>query len=78
MSSRINGLSDLDHVDRGRQPDHHELGRRQRVTRLQEPGTATAQAAYIAGTSTSAHAKNVTLSGLTVEHSDWNLGCGRW
>ncbi|MGW1749142.1 RICIN domain-containing protein [Streptomyces sp. NPDC002092] len=27
----------------------------------------------IAGTSTTDHAKNITLSGLTVEHSDWNL-----
>ncbi|MFE9452416.1 RICIN domain-containing protein [Streptomyces sp. NPDC006739] len=27
----------------------------------------------IAGTSTTGHAKNITLSGLTVEHSDWNL-----
>lgn len=27
----------------------------------------------IAGTSTSAHARNITLSGLTVQHSDWNL-----
>lgn len=27
----------------------------------------------IAGTSTSSHARNITLSGLTVQHSDWNL-----
>ncbi|MEV0458230.1 RICIN domain-containing protein [Catellatospora methionotrophica] len=27
----------------------------------------------IAGTSTSGHARNITLSGLTVQHSDWNL-----
>ncbi|MFB6850241.1 RICIN domain-containing protein [Streptomyces sp. NPDC056373] len=27
----------------------------------------------IAGTSTTDHAKNITFSGLTVEHSDWNL-----
>ncbi|MCX5263143.1 RICIN domain-containing protein [Streptomyces sp. NBC_00199] len=27
----------------------------------------------IAGASTTDHAKNITLSGLTVEHSDWNL-----
>lgn len=27
----------------------------------------------IAGTSTTAHARNITFSGLTVEHSDWNL-----
>ncbi|MFC8511761.1 RICIN domain-containing protein [Streptomyces sp. NPDC057257] len=27
----------------------------------------------IAGTSTTDHARNITLSGLTVEHSDWNL-----
>jgi hypothetical protein len=27
----------------------------------------------VAGTSTSSHARNITLSGLTVRHSDWNL-----
>ncbi len=27
----------------------------------------------IAGTSTSSHARNITFSGLTVQHSDWNL-----
>ncbi|MEH0421508.1 RICIN domain-containing protein [Streptomyces sp. B21-083] len=27
----------------------------------------------VAGTSTTAHARNITFSGLTVEHSDWNL-----
>ncbi|MEU8001933.1 ricin-type beta-trefoil lectin domain protein [Catellatospora sp. NPDC049111] len=27
----------------------------------------------IAGTSTSGHARNITLSGLTAQHSDWNL-----
>ncbi|WP_230395082.1 RICIN domain-containing protein [Plantactinospora alkalitolerans] len=27
----------------------------------------------IAGTSTSSHARNITVSGLTVQHSDWNL-----
>ncbi|MEN3607906.1 RICIN domain-containing protein [Plantactinospora sp. ZYX-F-223] len=27
----------------------------------------------IAGTSTSSHARNITFSGLSVEHSDWNL-----
>jgi hypothetical protein len=27
----------------------------------------------IAGTSTSGHARNITISGLTVQHSDWNL-----
>jgi hypothetical protein len=27
----------------------------------------------IAGTSTSAHARNITISGLTAQHSDWNL-----
>lgn len=27
----------------------------------------------ISGTSTSNHARNITLSGLTVQHSDWNL-----
>jgi hypothetical protein len=27
----------------------------------------------IAGTSTTSHARNITFSGLTVEHSDWNL-----
>ncbi|WP_144127859.1 ricin-type beta-trefoil lectin domain protein [Catellatospora sichuanensis] len=27
----------------------------------------------IAGTSTGSHARNITLSGLTVQHSDWNL-----
>ncbi|MCW6008235.1 RICIN domain-containing protein [Micromonospora sp. CPCC 205371] len=27
----------------------------------------------IAGVSTSGHARNITLSGLTVQHSDWNL-----
>jgi hypothetical protein len=27
----------------------------------------------VAGTSTSAHARNITFSGLTVQHSDWNL-----
>jgi hypothetical protein len=27
----------------------------------------------IAGTSTSAHARGITFSGLTVQHSDWNL-----
>jgi hypothetical protein len=27
----------------------------------------------IAGTSTSNHARNITLAGLTVQHSDWNL-----
>ncbi|TDC44306.1 RICIN domain-containing protein [Micromonospora sp. KC213] len=27
----------------------------------------------VAGTSTSVHARNITLSGLTVQHSDWNL-----
>ncbi|WP_406066981.1 ricin-type beta-trefoil lectin domain protein [Micromonospora sp. NBC_01638] len=27
----------------------------------------------VAGTSTSSHARNVTFSGLTVRHSDWNL-----
>jgi hypothetical protein len=27
----------------------------------------------IAGSSTSSHARNITLSGLTVQHSDWNL-----
>jgi len=27
----------------------------------------------IAGTSTSSHARNITFSGLTVRHSDWNL-----
>jgi hypothetical protein len=28
---------------------------------------------HIAGTSTTDHARNITFSGLTVEHSDWNL-----
>jgi hypothetical protein len=27
----------------------------------------------VAGTSTSSHARNITFSGLTVQHSDWNL-----
>ncbi|MEK8107728.1 hypothetical protein NKG94_26815 [Micromonospora sp. M12] len=27
----------------------------------------------VAGTSTSSHARNITFSGLTVRHSDWNL-----
>ncbi|MEV7988976.1 RICIN domain-containing protein [Micromonospora sp. NPDC085948] len=27
----------------------------------------------VAGTSTSGHARNITFSGLTVQHSDWNL-----
>ncbi|WP_255628484.1 ricin-type beta-trefoil lectin domain protein [Jidongwangia harbinensis] len=27
----------------------------------------------VAGTSTSAHARNITFTGLTVQHSDWNL-----
>ena len=27
----------------------------------------------VAGTSTSNHARNITFSGLTVQHSDWNL-----
>ncbi|GAA1636231.1 ricin-type beta-trefoil lectin domain protein [Catellatospora bangladeshensis] len=30
-------------------------------------------AVRIAGTSTGSHARNITLSGLTVQHSDWNL-----
>ncbi|MEW1648589.1 RICIN domain-containing protein [Streptomyces sp. NPDC091219] len=28
---------------------------------------------HIAGTSTTDHARNITFSGLTIEHSDWNL-----
>ncbi|MGW3109296.1 RICIN domain-containing protein [Streptomyces sp. NPDC001100] len=28
---------------------------------------------HVAGTSTTDHARNITFSGLTIEHSDWNL-----
>src|SRR5919204_1321940 len=27
----------------------------------------------VAGTSTASHARNITFTGLTVQHSDWNL-----